>query len=153
MPNAAAMAGAGATAICKAGRADDNDLATALDLFSAVGTVEVVEEKMMNVITALSGSGPAYFFLILEALVDGAVRLGLDRSTARSLAIQTMAGAAKMALDGETSFCELKDRITSPGGTTMAGLYILERYGLRGILMEAVDAATSRAQELDKSES
>src|SRR5271157_2101874 len=117
MPNAAATVSAGATALCKAGTADDKDLAAAVDLFNAVGSAVMVDEKMMNVVTALSGSGPGYLFIIMEALTDGAVLMGLDRPTARVLAVQTVLGAATMAASGNITFSELKDRITSPGGT------------------------------------
>ena len=150
MPNAAAMVGASATAMCKAGAADDADLATALDLFSAVGVAVKVEEKLMNVVTALSGSGPGYLFPIMEALTDAAVLMGLDRPTARALTVQTFLGSAIMAGTQGASFSELKDRITSPGGTTIAGLHALEKAGLRGILMDAVQAATQRGEELAK---
>lgn len=149
MPNAPAMVGFGAAALCKAGGADQKDMDVALDLFSAVGVAVAVDEKHMNVVTALSGSGPGYLFPIMEAFTDGAVRMGLDRVTARALIVQTFLGSAKMAETG-ASFSELKDRITSPGGTTIAGLQEMERAGLRGILMDVVEAATNRAQELDK---
>lgn len=148
MPNAAAMVGRSATAVCKAGAADEEDLAKAVDLFSAIGHAVVVEEKMMNAVTALSGSGPAYVFVMMEALTDAGVRMGLDRATARGLTLQTVAGAAAMAADGSPPFSELKDRVTSPGGTTIAGLHVMEKAGLRGILMDAVRAATLRADEL-----
>ncbi|MGO9120733.1 MAG: pyrroline-5-carboxylate reductase [Desulfomonilaceae bacterium] len=151
MPNAAAMVSAGATAVCKAGTADDKDLAVAVDLFNAVGTAVIVDEKMMNVVTALSGSGPGYLFIIMEALTDGGVLMGLDRPTARTLAVQTVLGAATMATSGKIPFSELKDRITSPGGTTIAGLQILESGGLRGLIMDAIEAATLRAEELQAS--
>ena len=147
MPNAAAMAGRSATALCKAGIADDADLEAALDLFRAVGAAVALEEKMMNVVTALSSSGLAYLFIIMEALTDAAVRMGMDRPTARELTVQTVVGASTMAMDN-TPFSELKDRITSPGGTTMAALHVLERGGLRGILMDAIEAATRRGEEL-----
>jgi pyrroline-5-carboxylate reductase len=150
MPNAAAMVGASATAMCKAGSADDEDLGIALDLFSAVGVAVKVEEKMMNVVTALSGSGPGYLFPLMEALTDAAVLMGLDRPTARALTVQTFLGSAVMAGTAGASFSELKDRITSPGGTTIAGLHVLEKAGLRGILMDAVQAATRRGEELAK---
>ncbi len=149
MPNAAAMVGESATAVCKAGIADDGDLQKALDIFSAIGLALPVEEKMMNVVTALSGSGPGYLFPIMEALTDGAVLMGLDRPTARALAVQTFKGASIMALSGSEPFSGLKDRITSPGGTTIAGLQIMEQAGLRGILMDTVQAAVLRAEELD----
>jgi pyrroline-5-carboxylate reductase len=148
MPNAAAMVGRSATALCKAGAADEKDVEKALNLFSAVGHVVMVEEKMMNVVTALSGSGPAYVFIIMEALTDAGVRMGLDRVTARELAVHTVAGAAALARQGTPAFSELKDRVTSPGGTTIAGLHVLEKAGLRGILMDAVRAATLRGDEL-----
>jgi pyrroline-5-carboxylate reductase len=149
MPNAPAMMGCGAAALCKAGGADQKDLDVAVDLFSAIGIAVAVDEKHMNVVTALSGSGPGYLFPIMEAFTDGAVRMGLDRATARALTVQTFLGAARMAETG-APFSELKDRITSPGGTTIAGLQEMERAGFRGILMDVVEAATNRAQELDK---
>lgn len=149
MPNAAALVGASATALCKAGSADEGDLEQALNIFSAIGLAVTVEEKMMNVVTALSGSGPGYLFPIMEALTDGAVLMGLDRPTARALAGQTFMGAAIMALSGDEAFSDLKDRVTSPGGTTIAGLQIMERGGLRGILMDTVQAAARRAEALE----
>jgi pyrroline-5-carboxylate reductase len=149
MPNAAAMAGRSATALCKGGIADEGDLRVALDLFSALGTAVEVEEKLMNVVTALSGSGPGYLFLVMEALTDGAVRMGMDRPTARKLAAQTLIGAAAMVeAEPEVAFSELKDRITSPSGTTSAALHVFEREGLRGIIWDAVEAATKRGEEL-----
>jgi pyrroline-5-carboxylate reductase len=151
MPNAAAMVSAGATAVCKAGAADDKDLALAVDLFNAVGTAVTVDEKMMNAVTALSGSGPGYLFVIMEALTDGGVLMGLDRPTARALTVRTVLGAATMAASGNIAFSELKDRITSPGGTTIAGLQVLEAGGLRGLIMDAIEAATLRAEDLQTS--
>jgi pyrroline-5-carboxylate reductase len=150
MPNAAAMVSAGAAALCKAGAADEQDLKLVVDLFSSVGAALTVDEKLMNVVTALSGSGPGYLFAMMEAFTDGAVRMGLDRPTARALTVKTFLGAATMAEGGE-SFSELKDRITSPGGTTIAGLQVMERAGLRGVLMDVIQAATKRAEELDQS--
>ncbi len=151
MPNAAAMVSASATALCKAGAADDKDLAEVADLFRAIGTAVIVDEKMMNAVTALSGSGPGYLFVIMEALTDGGVLMGLDRTTARALAVQTVLGAATIAASGNISFSELKDRITSPGGTTITGLQVLEAGGLRGLIMDAIEAATLRAEELQTS--
>ncbi|MBI5249617.1 MAG: pyrroline-5-carboxylate reductase, partial [Desulfomonile tiedjei] len=126
MPNAPAMVAAGAAAICRAGDANEQDLDIILDLFSSVGFAVAVDEKLMNVVTALSGSGPGYLFAMMEAFTDGAVCMGLDRPTARALTIETFLGAATMAASGG-SFSELKDRITSPGGTTIAGLQVMER--------------------------
>ncbi len=147
MPNAAAMVGRSASALCKGGAADDDDMAAALEMFRSVGVAVSVEEKMMNTVTALSGSGPGYLFAIMEAMTDGAVRMGLDRATARELTVQTFLGAAAMAAEGK-SFSELKDGITSPGGTTIAGLQVLERAGVRGAMMDVIQAATERGDEL-----
>jgi pyrroline-5-carboxylate reductase len=148
MPNAAALVGQSATALCKGGTADDDDLRSAAELFDAVGRSVIVEEQMMNVVTALSGSGPGYLFAVMEGLTDGGVHMGLDRATARQLTVQTVLGAAALAAHENAPFSDLKDRITSPGGTTIAGLQVLERAGLRGILMDAVEAATRRGEEL-----
>jgi len=148
MPNAAAMLGCSATALCKAGIADESDEKRALQLFSAVGTAVMVHEKMINTVTALASSGLGYLFVIMEALTDAGVRMGLDRPTARELTVRTFSGAAAMAGSANAPFSELKDRITSPGGTTIAGLQVLERSGLRGILMDVVEAAARRADEL-----
>jgi len=148
MPNAAAMLGCSATALCGAGIADESDAERAVQLFSAVGTAVLVNEKMINTVTALASSGLGYLFVMMEALTDAGVRLGLDRATARELTVRTFGGAAAMAASGGVPFSELKDRITSPGGTTIAGLQVLERSGLRGILMDVVEAAARRADEL-----
>lgn len=148
MPNAAAMVGQSATALCKAGTASDDDAKMAVDFFSCIGQVVLVEEKFMNAVTALSGSGPGYIFTIMEALVDGGVLAGLPRDVARNLVTQTLIGAATMALDHGMSFSYLKDQITSPAGTTISGLKVMERAGIRGILMEAVESAKKRADEL-----
>ncbi|MFH1115476.1 MAG: pyrroline-5-carboxylate reductase [Pseudomonadota bacterium] len=149
MPNAAAMVGLSATALCTAGMADEEDLQVAMNIFSAVGVAVRVDEKMMNPVTGLSGSGPAYVFSIMESLTDAGVLLGLDRQTARKLTVQTVLGAATIASAESVHLGELKDRITSPGGTTIAGLHVLERSGLGGILMDAVAAASRRGDELE----
>ena len=148
MPNAAAMLRRSATAVCKAGEADEKDLAMALDIFRAFGSAAPVDEKLINAVTGLSASGLAYLFVIMEALTDGGVLMGLDRPTARALTIQTVLGATEMAASENAAFSDLKDRITSPGGTTITGLQVIERAGLRGILMDAIAAATRRAEEL-----
>jgi pyrroline-5-carboxylate reductase len=149
MPNAAAMVGQSATALCKAGAADDRDLETAVRLFDAVGSTVVVDEKNLNAVTGLSGSGPGYLFVIMEAMIDSGVLLGLSRDIATRLTIQTFLGAASMAAEGKP-LSELKGMITSPGGTTINGLRVLERAGTRGVLMETIAAATDRADELSK---
>lgn len=127
------------------------DLALATDIFGAVGQVVVVTEKALDAVTGLSGSGPAYVFLFIEALADAGVAQGLDRATALTLAQQTVAGAARLAIESGEHPATLKDRVTSPGGTTISGLHVLERGGLRGLVMDAVAAATDRSRELGKS--
>jgi pyrroline-5-carboxylate reductase len=109
-----------------------------------------VDEKDLDAVTGLSGSGPAYVFLFMEALADGGVKVGLSRDVALKLALQTVYGAARMALDSAKHLSELKDEVTSPGGTTIAGLYALEQKSLKGTVMEAVVRATERSQELGK---
>ncbi len=148
MPNAPAMVGYGITAVCKGGSADGADLVRVKDLFDAVGTSVIVDEKLMNAVTGLSGSGPGYLFPIMEAFTDAGVLMGLDRPTARSLTIWTILGSAIMAQSGE-SFSDLKAKITSPGGTTIAGLQVLEGSGLRGIIMDVVEAAVRKSSELE----
>lgn len=148
MPNAAAGVGRSITALTRGQCATDQDLETAAGIFSAIGNVVAVDESMMNAVTALSSSGLGYVFVIMEALTDAGVKVGLDRKTARDLSVSTLGGAATMAESSGMSFCELKDIITSPGGTTIAGLQVIERSGLRGTLIDAVEAATLRANDL-----
>ena len=150
MPNAAAMVRKSATAICAAGKASKDDMEIAADFFTAIGEVVVVDEKLMNAVTALSGSGPGYLFAIMEALSDAGVLNGLSRDVSRKLAVQTVVGAAEMAMNQDLSFSTLKDSITSPAGTTISGLKVMERAGIRGILMEVVEAAKHRADEIMK---
>lgn len=150
MPNAPALVLAGAAGIAKGEHATAEDLRIVEAIFSAVGRVVVVEEEHLDAVTGLSGSGPAYVFLFVEALADAGVKVGLARDVAGLLAAQTVLGAAKMVLDGGRHPAELKDMVTSSGGTTIAGLYALERGGFRGILMEAVEAATNRSRELGR---
>ncbi|MBZ0168339.1 pyrroline-5-carboxylate reductase [Candidatus Methylomirabilis lanthanidiphila] len=150
MPNAPALVLAGAAGIAKGEHATAEDLQIAEVIFAAVGKTVVVEEKHLDAVTGLSGSGPAYVFLLIEALTDAGVKVGLARDVAGLLAAQTVLGAAKMVLESGRHPAELKDTVASPGGTTIAGLYALERGGLRGILIEAVEAATSRSRELGR---
>ncbi len=117
-------------------------------LFGAVGRAFAVEEKLLDAVTGLSGSGPAYAFVMIEALADGGVRMGLPRDVALALAAQTLRGAAQMALVTGEHPAALKDRVASPGGTTIAGLQALEEGGVRAALMNAVIAATRRAAEM-----
>ncbi|MBI3781341.1 MAG: pyrroline-5-carboxylate reductase [candidate division NC10 bacterium] len=150
MPNAPALVLAGAAGIARGEHATAEDLQVAEAIFAAVGKAVVVEEKHLDAVTGLSGSGPAYVFLFIEALADAGVKMGLTREVAKLLAAQTVLGAAKMLLESGRHPAELKDMVASPGGTTIAGLHALERGGLRGTLMEAVEAATDRSRELGK---
>ena len=150
MPNAPALVLAGAAGIAKGEHATAEDLQLAEAIFAAVGKAVVVEEKHLDAVTGLSGSGPAYAFLFIEALADAGVKMGLARDVARLLAAQTVLGAAKMVLESGRHPAELKDMVASPGGTTIAGLHVLERGGLRGTLIEAVEAATIRSRELGR---
>jgi pyrroline-5-carboxylate reductase len=148
MPNTPALVGKGAAGFCCGSRATPADAATAQALLGAVGLAIEVPERLMNALTGLSGSGPAYIYLVIEALADGGVRAGLPRADALRLAAQTALGAAAMVLETHEHPAVLKDQVTSPGGTTIAGLAELERLGLRSALIAAVDAATHRAEEL-----
>ncbi|MFO7179560.1 MAG: pyrroline-5-carboxylate reductase [Pseudomonadota bacterium] len=148
MPNTAAIALAGATGIAPGSRATPADLEVTRALFDATGRSVVLDESLIDAVTGLSGSGPAYVMLMIEALADGGVKVGLHRDTALLLAAQTVYGSAKLLLDTGEHPGRLKDMVTSPGGTAIAGLHTLESGGLRRTLIDAVDAATRRAQEL-----
>lgn len=148
MPNTAAMALAGATAISRGTHATEEDVRVAERLFEAVGRVVVLDESLLDAVTGLSGSGPAYVMLMIEALADGGVKVGLHRETALMLAAQTVYGSAKLLLDTGEHPGKLKDMVTSPGGTAIAGLHTLEAGGLRTTLINAVENATHRAAEL-----
>jgi len=150
MPNTPALVGAGATAISAGRHASEADLATARAVFDAVGITVALDESHLDAVTGLSGSGPAYIFLILEALADAGVKVGLSRRNAQRLAAQTVMGSAKLLLETDEHPGRLKDMVTSPGGTAIAGLHTLEEGGLRTTLINAVETATKRARELGR---
>ncbi|WP_138504324.1 pyrroline-5-carboxylate reductase [Nostoc sp. PA-18-2419] len=150
MPNTPATVGAGVTAICSGAYTNYKHYQIAHQVFEAVGEVVEVPEVLMDAVTGLSGSGPAYVALLIEALADGGVAAGLPRVIANQLALQTVLGTAKLLQETKIHPAELKDRVTSPGGTTIAGVAKLEQAGFRSGLIEAVKAATERSQELGK---
>ncbi len=148
MPNTPATVQAGATAIAGGAHAREEDLDLARQLFEAVGRVVVLDETLLDAVTGLSGSGPAYVMVMIEALADGGVKVGLHRDTALLLAAQTVYGSAKLLLETGEHPGRLKDMVTSPGGTAIAGLHTLESGALRKTLIDAVEAATQRAAQL-----
>ena len=148
MPNTPALILQGASAFARGSKATDKDAATAQAILGAVGTVSEVTETLLDAVTGLSGSGPAYVYTVIEALADGGVLMGLPRAAALQLAAQTVAGAAQMVLETGKHPAALRDEVTSPGGTTIAGLEQLEGHGLRNSLIQAVRKATERAKEL-----
>ena len=150
MPNTPALIGQGAAAYSPGSSAGEADCRLTESLLGAVGTVTRVAEKLLDAVTGLSGSGPAYIYTVIEALADGGVLEGLSREQAIQLAAQTVAGAAGMVLQTGLHPAVLRDQVTSPGGTTIAGLASLEANGLRSALIQAVRASTRRAQELGK---
>jgi pyrroline-5-carboxylate reductase len=150
MPNTPATIQAGATAVAGGRHARPDDVRIARELFEAVGRVVVLDETLLDAVTGLSGSGPAYVMVIIDALADGGVKMGLPRDTALLLAAQTVFGAANLLLQTGEHPGRLKDMVTSPGGTTIAGLHALEGGAVRKTLMDAVEAATRRAGELGR---
>ena len=150
MPNIPALVREGMTALALGSAVSEDDSRLARTVFEAVGRVVLVEERLMDAVTGLSGSGPAYVFQAIEALADGGVMMGLPRQTAELLAAQTVVGAARLVLESGVHPAQLKDRVASPGGTTIAGLHQLEQGGFRAALMAAVEAATTRSKELGR---
>jgi pyrroline-5-carboxylate reductase len=148
MPNTPALVGAGASAISPGSTAGADDLAWAEEILGAVGVVVRVPEKLQDAVTGLSGSGPAYVFLVAEAMADAGVLAGLPRDIAETLAFQTLLGAARLLADGGDGPATLRAAVTSPGGTTAAGLRELETHGVRGAFLDAVMAAAARSREL-----
>lgn len=148
MPNTPALVGKGAAAFCRGRNANSADADQARLLLGSVGLVVELPETLMDAVTGLSGSGPAFVYVMIEALADGGVRAGLPRAEAQKLAAQTVLGAAAMVLETGHHPAVLKDMVTSPGGTTIAGLAELERHGMRSAFIEAVTAAARRSAEL-----
>jgi pyrroline-5-carboxylate reductase len=148
MPNTPALIGAGAAAISPGSAAGEEDLAWAEEILGAVGVVVRVPETALDAVTGLSGSGPAYVFLVAEAMAEAGVLAGLPRDVAETLAFQTLLGSARLILEGDASPSALRAAVTSPGGTTAAGLRELERHGVRAAFLDAVTAAAARSREL-----
>lgn len=148
MPNTPALVGAGITALSAGTHATKDDVEIAKGIFDSIGASIVLDEELLDAVTGLSGSGPAYVFLIVEALSDAGVKVGLSRDHALKLAAHTLYGASKLLIETGEHPGVLKDRVTSPGGTSIAGLHTLEAGGLRTTLINAVEAATRRSKEL-----
>lgn len=148
MPNTPAMVFQGMTAISPGNHAENEHIQKTKEIMESVGKVIIVQEKLMDVVTGLSGSGPAYVFLVIEALADAGVQLGLNRADAAIMAAQTVFGASKMAVDTGEHPAILKNKVTSPAGTTAAGLYELEKNGIRAAFMDAIVAATERSKQM-----
>lgn len=151
MPNTPALVGASATGYALGANGTSQDAAWTEKLFGAVGVAFAVKEPLLDAVTGLSGSGPAYGYLMIEALSDGGVAAGLPREVATRLAAQTLLGAARMVLETGMHPGALKDQVTSPGGTTIEGVHELEKAGVRAGLMNAVRAATEKSRQLGKS--
>ncbi len=148
MPNTPALVLEGASALSGNDHVSTDDIENGIEIFSAVGTCVELPESMLDAVTGLSGSGPGYVFTFMEALIDGGVLAGIPRPIAEKLVLQTVYGSAKLALETGEHPAVLKGKVTSPGGTTIAGIRVLEEAGVRGALMAAVDCATKRSQEL-----
>ena len=150
MPNIPAVVDEGASGICVGDYANDEHKEIAMKILGAVGEVEAVPEELMDAVTGLSGSGPAYIYMVIEALTDGGVMMGLPRHIATTLATQTVLGSAKLVRETNMHPAILKDQVTTPGGTTIQAIKELEESGLRPMLMRAVETATNRSKELSR---
>lgn len=150
MPNTPCLVQEGASALCYNKNVDESEIETTLNIFNAVGKAIVMDESHLDSVTGLSGSGPAYVFTFLEALIDAGVKTGLTREASEMLSVQTILGSIKLFQESEAHPAQLRAQVTSPGGTTIAGLHVMERKGFRGIIMDAIEAATTRSMELGK---
>ncbi|HCP15566.1 MAG TPA: pyrroline-5-carboxylate reductase, partial [Peptococcaceae bacterium] len=148
MPNTPALVGSGMAAVCAGTYAEAADLELAHRIFEAVGSAIQVEEHLIDAVSGVSGSGPAYVYVMIQALADGGVRMGLDRKTALLLAAETVKGSAQMVIESGEHPEALKDKVCSPGGTTIEAMYRLEKAGFRAALMEAVQVAAEKAAKL-----
>ncbi len=148
MPNTPAIVQEAASALSGGSRATAADMATAQQIFGAIGKSVLVDESALDAVTGLSGSGPAYVFSFLEAFIDGGIKVGLSRPVAETLVLQTVLGSVKLAMESGDHPAQLRAMVTSPGGTTIAGLHVMERAGFGGVIMDAVEAATERSREL-----
>lgn len=145
MPNMGALVQQGATALCRNDNVSDSDFNHALTLFETIGSAVIVAESLMDAVTGLSGSGPAYVFSFIEALIDAGVKVGLGREVSRNLTLQTIRGAVELAGKSQKHPAVLRDQVTSPGGTTASGLHILEKKGFGGTIISAVEASCKRS--------
>jgi pyrroline-5-carboxylate reductase len=150
MPNTLALVLEGASALCCNSNVTTEEMHKATAIFDAVGKTVVLDERYFDAVTGLSGSGPAYVFTFIEALIDAGLKTGLTRNVAEILAVQTVFGSVKLMLEAKDHPAVLRSRVTSPGGTTIAGLHVLEKSGFRGIVMNAVEAAARRSAELGR---
>ncbi len=150
MPNTPALVGEGMTAVCSNDKVSKEELEQVLSLLRSFGKTEVIEERLMDAIPAVSGSSPAYVYMLIEALADGAVRDGIPRAKAYNFAAQAVLGAAKMVLETGIHPGTLKDNVCSPGGTTIEAVYTLEKNNFRGTVMEAMKACTDKTREMSK---
>lgn len=150
MPNTPCLVGQGVSAISAGPHARPESVAAIVKIFSAVGLAVELDEKYLDAVTGLTGSGPAFVYIFIEALADGGVRSGLPRDVAQRLAVQLVKGSVMMVEQTKQHPAELKDGVTSPGGTTIAGVHALEKGGFRGATMDAIYSATSRSKELGK---
>ena len=150
MPNTPCLVDAGATAISAGAHAGEADLALAEKIFASVGKVVTLPESAMDAVTGLSGSGPVYIFMVIEAMIDGGVKMGIPRPIAAKLAAQTVYGAAKLVIETGKHPAILKDEVTTPGGTAINAIHMLEAKGLRSVLIDAIVTAASRSQELSR---